>query len=189
MTTENIVRFLNGFKWENLRKMYGCAHSSIIGFISSEWIGQSQHNTVLDGAPSSETGTGRGGQRHADIILCKQEKPYIVVEVESGVSKYGKKIDSIQRYFRNKKFDGLNFGLLIMTNMYDGKKCKHNWDQIKKIKETMVFVSIEKKKEDKPLCKLRKGDYSPWSIKKIDYRIYTTPTKYKPGNLYKSNEK
>jgi len=171
MTTENIVDFLKSFKWEILRNMYGCAHNSIIGFVSSSWISQSQHNTVLDGAPSPNVGSRRQGQRNADILLFQNKKPYVVVEVESGVSKYCEKINSIQRYLRNiKEFDGLKFGLLIMTNMYDYKKCKHNWDiiadKVKKMEETMAFVSIEKRKAvlgASPLEKLRsRNDYYPY---------------------------
>ena len=196
MVTENIVDFLKSFKWEILRNMYGCAHNSIIGFVSSSWISQSQHNTVLDGAPSPNIGSRRRGQRNADILLFQNKKPYVVVEVESGVSKYCEKISSIQRYLRNiKEFDGLKFGLLIMTNMYDCKKCKHNWDviagEIKKMEETMVFVSIEKRKAVlgvSPLEKLRsRNDYYPWDIEKIEYWIHT-PTRDIRGSLYDSNE-
>lgn len=198
MTAENISNFLKSFNWEILQNMYGSAHNSIIGFISSGWIKQSQqHNTVLDGAPSPNVGLRRRGQRNADILLFQHKKPYIVVEVESGVSKYCEKINSIQRYLRNtKEFEGLEFGLLVMTNMYDYKKCEHNWDviadEVKKMKETMAFISIKKKKEnrdDTPLGKLRRrNDYYPWSVEKIDYWIHT-PARDKRGNLYDSNEK
>lgn len=197
MAEENIVNFLKSFHWKILRNMYGCAHNSIIGFISSSWINQSQHNTVLDGAPSPNVGARRRGQRNADILLFQNNKPYVVAEVESGVSKYCEKINSIQRYLRNtKEFDGLKFGLLIMTNMYDYKKCEHNWDvvedEVKKMKETMAFISIKKKKEkwdDTPLGKLRsRNNYYPWSLEKIDYWIHTS-TRDIRGNLYGSNEK
>ena len=196
MAKENIVDFLKSFKWKILRNMYGCAHNSIIGFVSSSWISQSQHNTVLDGAPSPNVGSRRRGQRNADILLFQDNRPYVVVEVESGVSKYCEKINSIQRYLRNaKEFDGLKFGLLIMTNMYDYKKCKHNWDviadEIKKMEETMAFVSIEKRKAMlgvSPLEKLRRrNDYYPWDIEKIEYWIHA-PTRDIRGSLYDSNE-
>jgi hypothetical protein len=192
MDAKNILNFLKTFNWKILRNMYGCAHNSIIGFVSSGWISQSQHNTILDGAPSPNVGSQRRGQRNADILLFKNEKPYVVTEVESGVSKYCEKINTIQKYLRNiKEFDGLKFGLLIMTNMYDCKKCKHNWDiianEIKKMKETMAFVSVEKKKVklgDSTLEKLRsRNDYYPWDVEKIEYWIHT-PTRDLRGNLY-----
>ncbi|MCX6759789.1 MAG: hypothetical protein NTW46_00400 [Candidatus Nealsonbacteria bacterium] len=132
--------------------------------------------------------------------MCPQLDYWIYFEwldFESGVSKYCEKINSIQRYLRNtKEFEGLEFGLLIMTNMYDYKKCEHNWDviadEVKKMKETMAFISIKKKKEngdDTPLGKLRsRNDYYPWSVEKIDYWIHT-PARDIRGNLYDSNEK
>ena len=69
MDAENITNFLKSFHWKILRNMYGCAHNSIIGFVSSSWINQSQYNTVLDGAPSPNVGSRRRGQRNADILL------------------------------------------------------------------------------------------------------------------------
>ena len=39
------------------------------------------------------------GQKNADILLCKGNKPFIVVEVETTVVKYLEKIDSIVAYF------------------------------------------------------------------------------------------
>lgn len=139
------------FRWGLLRRMYGCPHSSIIGFISSEWIRLSKDNQVIDGAPSAKTGEGIKGQKVADILLCRKNRPFGVVEIESGVSNYKAKIGSILKYFRNKKdFNGLEFGLLIMTNAYyyGSKKEKrkyrqygHNWSilESKVTKENIVL--------------------------------------------------
>jgi len=40
----------------------------------------------LDGAPSPVIGAKRQGQKYADLILCKRNQPFIVVEVETLVS-------------------------------------------------------------------------------------------------------
>jgi hypothetical protein len=95
MNINTLESLLISFRWNLLSRLYGCAHSSIIGFIATEWISQSEYNSILDGAPSPIT-VGRGersGQKHADLILCKAYTPFIVVEVETLVSKYEEKID------------------------------------------------------------------------------------------------
>lgn len=46
---ENIIKM---FDWDIITRMYGSSHSSVIGFLSSEWIKKSSDHSVLDGAPS-----------------------------------------------------------------------------------------------------------------------------------------
>ena len=96
MDAKNIETMIQEFRWEILQKMYECAHSSIIGFISTEWISLSlKKNSLLDGAPSPITGKGRSGQKNADILLCKGDNPSIPVEVETQVAKYEDNLDSL----------------------------------------------------------------------------------------------
>ena len=137
-----IEELLRKFRWATLEKMYGCAHSSIIGFISTEWINLSRNNSILDGAPSPCTGQWRTGQRNADIILCQLDKPVIVVEVETKVDKYMEKLSSIYDYLENdKEFNGIRFGLMIMINLCSGdRKYKHNWDEVKKKKSEIKNI-------------------------------------------------
>jgi len=194
MKADDIVTLLQKFKWNTLQRMNGCAHSSIIGFISTEWINQSEDNSILDGAPSSITGQGISGQKNADILLCKGDKPFIIVEVETVVDKYKEKIKSLQSYLHNNDdFNGIEFGLLFMTNLCNGNmKYKHNWDQIKKqvetIKKAIVLVSVEKSKIPKSesiLGRLRsRNDYYPWEIRTIDYWVYTLDN-IREGTLWK----
>ncbi len=144
---ENIIK---EFNWDIITSMYGNSHSSIIGFLSSEWIKKSSDHSVLDGAPSPFVGKGRKGQKNADIPLCKGDKPFIVVEVETLVSKYLDKIDSIASYIGNTEdYDGISFGLLVMLNYTNGgNKYKHNWHDVKQYAISkdipIAFVSIEK---------------------------------------------
>lgn len=196
MDIKEIVDLLKAFRWATLERMYGCAHSWIIGFISTEWINQSEDNSILDGACSPSIGKGRPGQKNADIILCKGDRPFIAVEIETLVDKYSEKVESLSTYLDNTKdFNGIEFGLLFMTNLTKGDmKYKHCWDTIKmKIKEkneTITHVSINKVKVSlygNALSHLRKrNDYYPWDIVKIDYRVHK---KDQPGtaegNLWK----
>lgn len=193
MMAKHIETFLESFKWSTICNMYVSAHNSIIGFISSEWINQSQYNSVLDGAPSPRRGDKRCRKKYADILLLKHKKPYVVVEVESYYGNYRGKIESIEKYFKNKtEFNGLDFGLLIMTNIYDFPKGKKCWDyvenKIKTIKDPIAFVSIEKKtvKSDKtPLDHFREinNNFKMKDIEEINYRIYT-PNGFRKGPLY-----
>jgi len=188
---ENIIKMFN---WGIITRMYGNSHSSIIGLLSSEWIKRSSNHSVLDGAPSPFVGKGRKGQKNADILLCKGDKPFIVVEVETIVSKYLEKIDSIAAYMENTKdYDGISFGLLVMLNYTNGAdKYKHNWHDAKEYAMSkdipIAFVSIEKSKADlgdTVLDRLkRRNEYYPWETSNIDYWIYGSDRKVVSGILW-----
>lgn len=196
MTVNDIENFLKSFRWNTLQKMYGSAHTSIIGFISSEWINQSELNSILDGAPSPKIGKGRKDQKNAEILLCRGNKPYIVVEVETGVVKYSEKIDSIWDYLSNSKdFNGIKLGLLVMANGYAQSTkmiYRHNWEPVKKKvtkkKYSAALVSIEKSKailDESTLGHLRRrNNYYPWDIVNIDYWIFDG-NNIREGNLWK----
>ena len=182
------------FNWYIITKMYGSSHSSVIGFLSSEWIKKSSDHSVLDGAPSPFVGKGRKGQKNADILLCKGDKPFIVVEVETTVVKYLEKIDSIAAYMDNTKdYAGVAFGLLVMLNYTNGAdKYKHNWHGAKEYAINkgipIAFVSIEKSKADlgdTVLDQLKKrNEYYPWETSNIDYWIYGSDRKVVSGILW-----
>lgn len=196
MDIGKIEEILKKFRWGTLQRMYGCAHSSIIGFISTEWICLSPKNSILDGAPSPKIGKGRKGQTNADILLCKGDKPFIPVDVETNVSKYDEKLRSLFDYLNNKNnFSGIEFGLLFMTNLCAGNtKYKHNWEKIKRRinknqKNNIALVSIIKERAHlekiSPLNVLRKRNgYFPWDIITVDYWIYSA-NQTKEGNLWK----
>lgn len=192
---ENIIK---EFNWDIITSMYGNSHSSIIGFLSSEWIKKSSDHSVLDGVPSPFVGKGRKGQKNADILLCKGDKPFIVVEVETLVSKYLEKIDSIVSYIGNiEDYDGISFGLLVMLNYTNGgNKYKHNWHNVKQYAISkdipIAFVSIEKSKVDLGDTVLdhlkRRNEYYPWEISSIDYWACGSDRKIIEGNLFKRYE-
>jgi hypothetical protein len=195
MTADEMVEILKTFKWDVLRSMFGCAHNSIVGFLSTMWISQSEHNSVLDGAPSPITGRGRTGQKNADILFCKGDKPCIAVEVETTVNRYKDKLKSVQAYLEN--IHGLEFGLIVMTNLCRGAtKYKHNWNGIKtEIRKreqdnaaNIALVSIEKRKSEldkkSALGKLRgRNDYYPWEIARIDYWVHDKDGVTREGSI------
>jgi len=180
MDIGEIEELLKQFRWGTLQRVYGCAHSSIIGFISTEWICLSPENSILDGAPSPLIGKGRKGQTNADILLCKGDRPFIAVDVETNVSKYGEKLTSLFTYLNNKDdFDGIEFGLLFMTNLCNGNtKYRHNWEEIKQRvtenkNDNIALVSIIKERaqleKESSLNVLRKrNEYFPWDIVTVD---------------------
>ena len=194
MISASIENFIRMFYWDIITRMYGNSHSSIIGLLSSEWIKKSSNHSVLDGAPSPFVGKGRKGQKNADILLCKGDKPFIVVEVETIVSKYLEKIDSIAAYMDNTKdYAGVAFGLLVMLNYTNGAdKYKHNWHGAKEYAINkgipIAFVSIEKSKADlgdTVLDQLKKrNEYYPWETSNIDYWIYGSDRKVVSGILW-----
>lgn len=181
MELEEIIK---KFRWKILSKIYGCAHNSIVGFITYEWLTINEKNSVFDGAPSPNTGSGRKGQKNADLILCTEQHPLIVVEVETQVKKYFDKLKSILDYLKNKeKFAGLKHGLMVLTNLCSGERnYKHNWDDIKEEiknsikKPSIALISIEKIKTElkaSAVDELRKvNDYYPWTIANIQYCIF-----------------
>ncbi len=192
MKSNEILSLLEKFDWQKLGQIYGCAHSSIIGFIAYHWLKESEHNSVLDGAPSPIIGSKRKGQKNSDLLLCKNEEVYIPVEVETTVSKYKDKFDALTEY--KESFHSVQFGLLYMTNLITGtKKYQHNWDDIKNkvrnSKNAMALVSSIKRKVNKNETEwsklLRRNDYSSWQITQIDYWIYDKIGNEIEGNLWK----
>jgi len=184
MNSQEIFNLINKFDWSKLNKIYGCAHSSIIGFFCYEWLSISDDNSVLDGAPSPIIGkeNGRKGQKNSDLLLCKNSKPFIPIEVETDVKKYISKFETLVDYINN--FESIEFGILYMTNLTNGAaKYKHNWDDLKKKvyenKYPMVLISSEKNKinfesQSKWSELLKRNDYSPWEIVNIDCYVYDT---------------
>ena len=195
MDNKNVEDILTRFRWKLLERVYGCAHNTIIGFIATEWLSLSQENSVLDGAPAAQTGKGRKGQKNADLILGKGNAPSIVVEVETGVSKYPEKLESLLCYLHNSAdFQGLQLGLLVMTNGYAPGKTqrKHNWESLKdkarEEQDVLAFISVEKNQftpQDSVLSRLRcRNNYARWDIVNVDYWAHDAEGELE-GNLWR----
>jgi hypothetical protein len=197
MNSNEISELIKRFDWSQLNRIYGCAHSSIIGFITYEWLKFSERNSVIDGAPSPNIGSGRTGQTNADLLLCSHEKPYIPVEVETNVIKYPEKLKSLFDY--KNAFPTIEFGLFYMTNLKSGiAKYQHNWEKIKQDiinrsgsdKMPIALISSIKRKIDFQVKNnwselLKRNDYSSWEIVSIDYWICDLNGEVLHGNLWR----
>jgi len=189
-------RVVKDFEWSLLKNMYGCANSTIIGFMATQWLKKSGNNSILDGAPSPEIGRGRRGQKNSDLLLCEEENPVAVVEVASRVGSYKDKLKTIYKYIDNdSEFEGLETGLLFMNNMCSGPgKYRHNWKPVKSMVKNnsgnIFLISVEKQKswsvrKRSVLSGLRKrNDYYPWDIVTIDYWMRTSDGRTREGNLW-----
>ncbi len=189
-------RVVKNFEWDLLKNMYGCADSTIIGFLATQWLEQSRNNSVLDGAPSPEIGRGRRGKRNSDLLLCEEENPVAVIEVATRVDSYQDKLETIYKYIDNdSEFEGLETGVLFMNNMCSGPgKYRHNWKPVKRITKAgpgnILLISVEKQKsrsvrKRSVLSELRRrNDYYPWDIVTIDYWMRTKNGRTREGNLW-----
>jgi hypothetical protein len=179
MEINEIEELLSKFRWKTLKKLYGSAHSSIIGFISTEWINSSfDDNSVLDGAPSPKIGKGRKKQTNADLLLCQQDIPLIPVEIETTTDNYEKKLQSLSSYFDEEEYKGIQFGLLVITNLRkdDWEKYHETIEQeAKKQNRCVAIVYISKQKAQLDVNSsnnLRKRNiYYPHDIVTIRYWI------------------
>jgi len=186
---ENLIEVVKNFRWNTLAQMYGNAHASVIGFISTEWINSGENRFILDGAYSLKN-TGKG-RRNADLILCEDDKPVVVVEVESGISKYSEKIDSLKEYLCEKT--RLEFGILIMLNGWQEKSGKgklfgHNFENIVvNVKKNILLISIKKDKS-KPIIKetKKRPHYNKENSEVVCRSCISGNKEYEEYNFYKA---
>lgn len=191
--------FLRCAKWNTLLNLYGSAHSSIIGFLSTTWLAQSNKNFVLDEAPANQVGIGNRGKR-ADLLLCSDSTPIVVAEVESTVKNYNDKLKVVESYLNNQKeFSGLEFGLLFLLNYTTGRDAyAHHWDELKaaieKTKHNIALVSFVKKRAELPFDKdlhprlMEERGYYQWRYTSIDFWIHFEDQQTKSGNLWSKTD-
>lgn len=190
----DIEHFLRSADWHTLARLRGSAHNTIIGFLSSRWLNYSlDRNFVLDGVPHA----GKGNEkRYADLLLCRDSLPLIVVEVESTVKNYDEKLETLYKYLDNtEEFSGLQFGMLVLLNDTSGKgRYQHHRDK-RKIKicqdtRNIVLVSLQKHGEPLPFnaethARLSKATgYSEWVYQSIDFWIHFHNHEVRECNLW-----
>lgn len=182
-----MISILKKFEWNYLKSIYGSSHSSIIGFLSYQWIKQNKSkNSVLDGAPSPEIGKGRTGQINADLLLLENEIPKIIIEVETV--NWMKKAENIIKYLDNENYNDAK-GLLLLTIVkakeiegnifHSSKKEEENLKRvktsIKRAKKNISIIEIWRKRikpKDKEsfFTKIQeRTDYYKWQICSIKY--------------------
>lgn len=102
---------LNDANWNVAARTFGSSHATLIGVLGEWWIRQSPlSHTVLDGAPSH----GNGNAGWCDLMLCRDEIPVGVVEVEG--TKPLEKLDTLNSYFLSdrKEMLDISFGILLV---------------------------------------------------------------------------
>jgi len=198
----DMENFLRCAKWNTLLNLYGSAHSSIIGFLSTTWLAQSNKHFVLDTAPANQVGLRNKGKL-ADLLLCSDSTPIVVAEVETTVKKYNDKLEVVESYLNNQEeFSGLEFGLLFLLNYtgYTGRRrdaYTHHWEELKasigKTNHNITLVSFEKKDTKLPFDKdlhsrlNEERGYYHWRYTSIDFWIHFENQQMKSGNLWNGN--
>ena len=195
----DMENFLRCAKWNTLLHLYGSAHDSIIGFLSTTWLAQSNKHFVLDTAPANQVGLRNKG-KHADLLLCSDSTPIVIAEVESTVDKYNDKLEVVESYLNNQKeFSGLEFGLLFLLNWTSKRDTyTHHWkelkDSIKKTKHNIALVSFVKKHAELPFDKdlhprlMEERSYYQWRYTSIDFWIHFEDQQIKSANLWRKTD-
>ena len=194
---ENFLRCAN---WNILLNLYGSAHNSIIGFLSTTWLAQSNKHFVLDTAPANQVGQRNKGKL-ADLLLCSDSTPIVVAEVESTVKKYNDKLKVVESYLNNQEeFSGLEFGLLLLLNWTGRKRDNYhpNWDELKasieKTKHNIALVSFEKKATELPFNRdshprlMEERGWFQWGYTSIDFWIHFNDQQIKTDNLWRKTD-
>jgi len=195
----DMENFLRCAKWNTFLNLYGSAHGSIIGFLSTTWLAQSNKHFVLGPAPANRVDVGNEG-KHADLLLCSDSTPIVVAEVESTVDKYNCKLETVESYLENQEeFQGLEFGLLFLLN-WTGRRDTYtpHWkelkDSIKKTKHNIALVSFVKEhaelrfNEDLHPRLMEERGWYQWRYTSIDFWIHFGDQQIKSGNLWRKTD-
>jgi hypothetical protein len=193
----DIEHFLRSADWHTLARLRGSAHNTIIGFLSSRWLGYSPNHFVLDGAPSTHIGSKTQKRRYADLLFCRDKSPLIVVEVESTEKKYPEKKEALCTYLDDtENFSGLQFGMLVLLNYTDRAKDRyqHHWGKLKTVvrqsTHNIVLVSFQKRSEPLPFSAktharlLKDMGYYSWVHQSIDFWVHFHDHEVREGNLW-----
>ena len=110
MQQHDLWAALPSVPWDTLSRIHGNCHSSMIGLITSWWVGLCPDHWALDGPP------GYRSRRVADALLCDASGPVGVLEVEGTA--YPGKADTIGHYLtpedHHVALDGIRFGILVL---------------------------------------------------------------------------
>lgn len=109
MTPTELLHSLSRVRWDIARRTFGSSHATLIGLMSQWWIDLGADHNVLDGAPSF----GHANAGWCDLMLCEQQKPFGVVEVEG--TRHMEKLHTIGQYFASSRHElaGIKLGILV----------------------------------------------------------------------------
>lgn len=146
-----LLRKLKEAHWDVAVHTYGNNHSTLIGILADWWITMSPHtHTVLEGGPTN--GYSRKGMRgQCDALLCKNNMPTGVLEVEGSRLEYTAR--KLGTFFdrKNKYLQDLKFGILLLyTYAPDGRGSKRRFPKAATDSALAEVISISKKHRGKP---------------------------------------
>ncbi|MBW1997559.1 MAG: hypothetical protein JRJ29_06285 [Deltaproteobacteria bacterium] len=79
---QNVLRSLRNVRWNVAGKTYGNNHSTLIGLLVDWWVSVSPDcHWALEGGPANGY-KGKGVRGQCDGMLCANDEPVGVVEVE-----------------------------------------------------------------------------------------------------------
>lgn len=165
---------LKNFDWRTLRSIYGSSHSSIIGFISYEWVKLDPlEHKVLDGPPSPNVGGGRKGQINSDLLLLEDESPKVIVEVETV--NWLQKIDNLNKYLKTDDYKDAK-GLLVLTTVKEGNRVD-DLEKVRRIIKSSQNLSLVEIWREKRLPHAdtffrrsqKKTSYYQWGVREVRY--------------------
>ncbi len=141
-----ILADLTGVPWEFAARVYGNDHATLIGLLVSWWVGQAPtHRWAIEGGPTNGyRGSGKRGQ--CDALLCENESPVGVLEVEG--SRFDFTIKKISRLFDGKYAEIRTFQfaiLLLYTYEARGRGKDRGYDRVgsDEILQSVARVSKE----------------------------------------------
>jgi hypothetical protein len=115
MKAESAFRSIRTFQWDLLQRVFGTSHSSIIGFVATQWLLTGESRSVIDAPPKVDL---PGGRRHADLLLYQDDESGIAVEVEAaGAHNAERKFEALAAYVRDERL-AISGGLLVAVEYH-----------------------------------------------------------------------
>ncbi len=152
MSGHNILPLFSSLcdaNWNVAARTFGSSHATLIGVLGEWWIRQSpSSHTVLDGAPSH----GNGNAGWCDLMLCRDEMPVGIVEVEG--TKPLQKLETLNSYFVSdrKEMSDISFGMLLVYSYAPkGSGCNRNYPKAVTPDVHSATIDLTSKNTEKPL--------------------------------------
>ena len=150
--TDIILQSLQKVRWHVAKKTFGSDHATLIGLLVDWWISECQEtNWALESGPSNGySAVGTRGQ--CDALLCQENAPVGVLEVEgSRKEETAKKIGTFFAA-ENKVFETLQFGILVFYSYEpSGKGDMRKFDEACPPEASDVVRKVSRKYPQKPI--------------------------------------
>jgi hypothetical protein len=183
-----LLSSLNTAKWLTAAQTYGNDHSTLIGILIDWWISlDPQRHWALEGGPTNGY-RQRGIRGQCDALLCRDNDPVGVVEVEG--SRYKLTARKIGNFFRAKYQDlqTLQFGVLLLysyqaqgrgeARAYSSVASSDAIGEVKKITvahqgKSVIIITLDKTYRKISSGIRSRNEYYRGDPSKIEGRLYT----------------